>query len=173
MKIRLEEFGYKKIFGIFLVTWFLANIVQAMVMDVISDEAYYALFGQNLAWGYYDHPPLVALLTRASSLLFDGNLGVRFTTVLLQPFVLILIWKTIGFEKPDARKVTTFFIISFSIVMFMAYGVITAPDVPLLFFTALFLYSYKNSWIERSGFPCCCWLCPWRDWFIASIRLFW
>lgn len=144
MKIRLEEFGYKKIFGIFLVTWFLANIVQAMVMDVISDEAYYALFGQNLAWGYYDHPPLVALLTRASSLLFDGNLGVRFTTVLLQPFVLILIWKTIGFEKPDARKVTTFFIISFSIVMFMAYGVITAPDVPLLFFTALFLYSYKK-----------------------------
>jgi hypothetical protein len=144
MKIRLEELGYKKIFGFFLFIWFLINIVQAMLMDVISDEAYYALFGQNLAWGYYDHPPLVALMTRISSCLFNGNLGVRFMTVLLQPFVLILVWKTIGFEKPDITNVTTFFIVSFSIVMFMAYGVITTPDVPLLFFTALFLYSYKK-----------------------------
>ena len=29
-------------------------------------------------------------------------------------------------------------------VMFSAYGFITTPDVPLLFFTALFLYTYKK-----------------------------
>ena len=94
--------------------------------------------------GFYDHPPFVALMTRLSSWLFEGNLGVRFMTVLLQPFALYLIWKTIGFTKADSEKVITFFIVAASVIMFMAYGVITTPDVPLLFFTALFLFSYKK-----------------------------
>ena len=38
------------------------------------------------------------------------------------------------------RDIYTFFIIAASITMFSAYGVITSPDAPLLFFTALFLF---------------------------------
>ncbi len=152
MKVKLEDTGYKKAFVSFLFVWFLINLIQALVMDVISDEAYYALFGQNIDWGFYDHPPFVALMTRVSSWLFDGNLGVRFITVLLQPLALYFIWKTIGFEKADTGKVITFFIVSSSVVMFIAYGFITTPDVPLLFFTALFLFSYKR-FLEHEDLP--------------------
>lgn len=86
---KLEKFGYKKVFYLLLALWFVFNIFQALLMDVISDEAYYGLWGKHLDWGYYDHPPMVALLVKISSLLFNGNLGIRFMTLLLQPITFV------------------------------------------------------------------------------------
>jgi hypothetical protein len=136
--------NYKILFFIMLLAWFLVNLIQAAYTEILSDEAYYALYGKNLAWGYFDHPPMVALLTRLSSLFFKGNLGIRFMTVLLQPLTLLCIWKIIDEQNPDTNKVLLFFIISSSICLFAILGLYTLPDVPLLFFTALFLYSYKR-----------------------------
>jgi hypothetical protein len=123
--------------------WFLVNLIQATYTEVLSDESYYWLYGRYLAWGYFDHPPMVALLIKISSLFFDGNLGIRFMTVLLEIFTLLFIWRIIDDQKPDCEKVYSFFIIAGSICLFQAYGFFTTPDVPLLFFTAFFLYSYK------------------------------
>jgi hypothetical protein len=127
-----------------LLAWFIINLIQAYYTEVLSDEAYYGLYGKHLAWGYFDHPPMVALLIKVSSLFFDGNLGIRFMTVLLELFTLLFIWKIIDDPQPDQYKVFTFFIITGSICLFAAYGFFTTPDAPLLFFTAFFLYSYKK-----------------------------
>ncbi len=134
----------KKIFLALLLVWFTLNLIQALFMEILSDEAYYKLYAEHLDWGYYDHPPMVALMIKASSFFFSGNLGIRFLTVLLQLFTLLLIWMTIENKESGNHKVYTFFIVSGSIFMFTGYGVITAPDAPLLFFTALFLYSYRK-----------------------------
>ncbi len=131
-------------FFIVLAVWFVVNLLQAIFMEVMSDEAYYGLFGKYLAWGYYDHPPMVALLTRLSSVLFTGNLGIRFFTVLLQLGTLIIIWKIIDPGKAGKQNVISFFIIAASISLFSFYGILAAPDGPLLFFTALFLLAYKR-----------------------------
>ena len=144
MKNETSKLGYKQIFCLLCLLWFVINIIQALVMDIISDESYYGLYGKYLDWGYYDHPPMVALWVAISSFFFKGNLGIRFLTVLLQPLTLFLIWKTIDHKNPTVKEVVTFFIISASIVMFSAYGVITTPDAPLLLFTALFIYAYKR-----------------------------
>jgi len=136
--------NYKKTFLLLLLAWFIINLIQAIFTEVLSDEAYYGLWGRYLDWGYFDHPPMVALLTRISSLFFNGNLGIRFMTILLQLGTIILIWKAAGFREPDSQKVIIFFIIAFSISLFSVYGVITSPDAPLLFFTALFLFAYKQ-----------------------------
>lgn len=113
-------------------------------MEILSDEAYYKLFSENLDWGYYDHPPMIALMVRISSFFFAGNLGIRFLTVILQLFTLLFIWMTMENDKPDKQKVHTFYIVSGSIFIFSGYGVLTTPDAPLLFFTAVFLYAYKK-----------------------------
>jgi hypothetical protein len=134
----------RKFFLILLTVWFLINLLQALFMEVMSDESYYRLFGKYLAWGYYDHPPMVALLTRLSSILFTGNLGIRFFTVLMQIGTLIIIWKIIDIENPEKQDVISFFIIAASISLFSMYGFIAAPDGPLLFFTALFLLAYRK-----------------------------
>ena len=73
----------QRLFYILLILWVIADLIQAAFTPLHADEAYYALFGQHLDWGYYDHPPMVALLTALSSTLFKGNLSVRFATTLL------------------------------------------------------------------------------------------
>jgi hypothetical protein len=142
--------NHKILFFIMLLLWFLVNLIQATYTEIISDEAYYALYGKYLAWGYFDHPPMVAVLTKISSLFFKGNLGIRFMTVFLELFTLLFTWKIIDDNKPDNNKVYSFFIISCSVCLFSAYGFFTTPDAPLLFFTAFFLYSYKNYLINET-----------------------
>ena len=133
-----------------LIIWFIINIIQSVVTDIIPDESYYFFYSKELAWGYYDHPPLVALMISISSLLFSNELAVRFLTVLLQLFTLLLIWKTIPDKKESTEDVLAFFGISASIVMFVTYGFVTTPDSPLLFFTALFILSYKRFLVRES-----------------------
>jgi hypothetical protein len=134
----------KRVFLALLMVWFTLNLLQALFMEILSDETYYKIFSEHLDWGYFDHPPMVALMIKVSSFFFSGNLGVRFLTLILQIFTLLLIWITIENRESDNQKVYTFFIVSGSIFIFTGYGVITTPDAPLLFFTALFLYSYKK-----------------------------
>jgi len=132
----------EKRFYLFLLIWMLADLVQAVFTNIHADEAYYALYGQFLAWGYYDHPPMVAVLIYLSHWL-PGALSIRFCTVLLHAVTLLLIWKTIHDERASIRDVNEFFLIASSLFMFVLYGFITTPDAPLLFFVALFFYLYK------------------------------
>ena len=134
----------QKLFCILLVLWMLVDLLQAIFTSVHADEAYYALYGQFLDWGYYDHPPMVALLTAFSGALFKGNLSIRFATVLLHGATVWLIWKTLPHNTLTNKDVWTFFAVAASLVMFSIYGFITTPDVPLLFFTALFFFLYKR-----------------------------
>jgi 4-amino-4-deoxy-L-arabinose transferase-like glycosyltransferase len=45
--------------------------------ELYSDEAYYWMWAQRPAPGYFDHPPLVAWLVAAGAALAPGELGVR------------------------------------------------------------------------------------------------
>ena len=40
-----------------VIVWILA----AAIIPVTQDEAYYFAWAEKLAWGYYDHPPGIAL----------------------------------------------------------------------------------------------------------------
>jgi len=141
---QIIEKDWKQFFLSLLIAWICLNFLQSFFTEIINDEAYYFLYGENLAWGYYDHPPMVGLMIFISKSLFGGNLSIRFMTILLQAATLFLCWKLIEEKLPDPKKVLLFFIISGSLVMFNAYGFFTTPDAPFLFFTALFLCGYKK-----------------------------
>ena len=76
--------------GLFI--WFVVNLLQGIFTEIQEDEAYYALYGEHLAWGYYDHPPMVGLMTFLSSIFFSGTLGVRFFTIVASCLSLFVIW---------------------------------------------------------------------------------
>ncbi|MCX6226728.1 MAG: glycosyltransferase family 39 protein [Bacteroidia bacterium] len=141
---------YKKIFLFLLIVTFVLNLAQALFTGILSDEAYYGLYGANLSWGYFDHPPMVGLLVKLSSLIFSGTLGIRFMSVVVHVFTILLTWKLIEENHPDTRKVAIFFLLVGTSVMFSAYGFVTTPDSPLLFFVALFLYAYRNFLKEKN-----------------------
>ncbi len=154
--------------GIFI--WFVINLLQGIFTEIQEDEAYYALYGVHLAWGYFDHPPMVGLMTFLSSMLFSGTLGVRFFTIIASCLSLWVMWKVAIYNsslsspidssqrtsqhrndmgETDSKLSTLhstllFFTIVFSIVMFNIYGFVTTPDASLILFSALFLLVYQH-----------------------------
>jgi len=132
-----------RIFLICLGILFLLNLTQSYFTELIFDEAYYWHYAQNMAWGYFDHPPMVAFLVKLSSFFFTDELGVRFMSCLMSAGIFIILWALI--DNPKKKDyVLHFFILGLSMTLLNAYGFLTLPDTPLLFFTALFLLVYKK-----------------------------
>jgi 4-amino-4-deoxy-L-arabinose transferase-like glycosyltransferase len=56
---------------LYLIGFFsLLRLLVAFTLELGNDESYYWLYGQELQWNYFDHPPMVALWVR----LFTANL---------------------------------------------------------------------------------------------------
>lgn len=132
-----------KQFYFFLAAIFILNLVQSSFTQLIFDEAYYWYYSQKMAWGYFDHPPMVALLVKLSSFFFNGELGVRFMSCILSAVNIILLWLMIDNPKKN-DYITHYFVLVFSMTLLNAYGFFTLPDTPLLFFTSCFLLTYKH-----------------------------
>ncbi|SIP94541.1 ArnT family glycosyltransferase [Maribacter ulvicola] len=131
-----------KQFYFFLAAIFILNLIQSSFTQLIFDEAYYWYYSQDMAWGYFDHPPMVALLVKISSFFFNGELGVRFMSCVLSAINIILLWLMIDNPKKN-DYIKHFFVLVFSMTLLNAYGFFTLPDTPLLFFTSCFLLTYK------------------------------
>lgn len=129
----------------FLFLLFCLNIFQSILTPIARDEAYYWMFGQNLDWGYFDHPPMVALMTYLGNLFFQGELGVRLITVFLSVGFAYIIWLLVPNEiRQKQHTVTIFSILFLANPLFNIYGFITTPDMPLLFFSAAYLYVFQR-----------------------------
>ena len=132
-------------FNLFLTGALLINLLQSYLTPITKDEAYYWRWSQHLDWGYFDHPPMVALLIKLSSFFFSDEMGVRFATVVLSILTAKIIWELIPVEKKlHKNSELLFFIILFSSPVFNIFSFITTPDTPLLLFSALYLLAIKK-----------------------------
>jgi hypothetical protein len=132
-------------FNLFLLGFILLNILQSYFTPLIPDEAYYWVYSHHLDWGYFDHPPMVALIIKIGSLLFNNELGVRFMSIILNAFMVLIIWQLIPKKNKEHKYAEIlFFGILFSIPLFHVYSFITTPDTPLLFSFALYLFALKK-----------------------------
>lgn len=130
-----------------LAAWFLLNLLQAIFTELFHDEAYYWMFSQNLAWGYAEHAPLIAVLVRLTSWI-PGEIGVRLFPVLLSTGTLYLMT-----QIAQPKNLALWFLLILSVVGLHIGAFFTAPDAPLVFFTALFFFFYqkfleKESWLH-------------------------
>ena len=53
----------------------LAHAAVVSRYGIFRDELYYVACARHLAWGYVDHPPAIALLTRGELALFGGSVA--------------------------------------------------------------------------------------------------
>ena len=135
--------GADRLVLLWLGVWGIANLVQAGFTELANDEAYYHMFAERLAWGYFDHPPVTALLVWAGERLFGGELGVRFFFTVLQPLYLWILWRLIRPADAGRRDAALFVVVSAATLMLQLYGFIAVPDGPLMFTAALFLLTFK------------------------------
>lgn len=142
--------------GFWLLIWGVLDLLCALFCEIHADEAYYRLYGQFLDWGYFDHPPVVGLMTAISGALVPEtslmlkNLSVRLVTVLIHMATVYVVWKTIEEKVRNSPSFLFYFLlVAASIPMFCAYGFMTTPDAPLLFFAAVFYYAYRKFTTDR------------------------
>jgi hypothetical protein len=138
-------------FALFLLAWGLLNIVQARLTPLENDEAYYWMYSKYLAWGYFDHPPMIALMIKSGYFFFHNELGVRIITVLSQLIALSVIWVLTDEEKRrEKENILFFFMLVIILPICNIFGFIATPDVPLILFTTIFLLSYKRFLVKDS-----------------------
>ncbi|RVT98191.1 glycosyltransferase family 39 protein [Mucilaginibacter limnophilus] len=125
----------------FLFLWTALNILQACTLELHADEAYYWMYSRLLDWGYFDHPPMVALFIRPGDIIIHNQLGLRLINILSSTATLYLLWLIAKKYKANALW---FILIAGGMFTLHIYGFITTPDGPLLFFTALFFYAYQK-----------------------------
>ncbi|HLF47097.1 MAG TPA: glycosyltransferase family 39 protein [Chitinophagaceae bacterium] len=124
---------------IFYSTWLLLALAQSFSTELIADEAYYWVYSRFPAWGYFDHPPMIAMLIKGGYAVFQSELGVRLLCVLLSVFTI-----SITESLTDRKNPFLFYTIVLSIGTLQIAGFLAVPDTPLLFFTALFFYCYRH-----------------------------
>ena len=137
---------------LFYLGWLLLGLIQAANTELLDDEAYYWVFSQHLDWGYFDHPPMTALLIRAGYWIFPNELGVRLLCVFLSTGTIWLLEKMTLRENPRL-----FYSIALSMIVLQVGGMLAIPDIPLLFFTALFFRRY-GLFLSESTWKNTCWL---------------
>jgi hypothetical protein len=130
-----------KLIWYFLLAWTILNAVQAYTLEIHADEAYYWLYSRFLDWGYYDHPPMVAIFIRIGDSLVHSEFGLRLMTVISSTLSLYVLWLII---KKYAVEAKWFVLVVSGIFIFHIYGFMTTPDAPLFLFTVLFYFIYQK-----------------------------
>ena len=79
---------------ILILALFILRGIMAAQLPLSADEAYYWLWSQHPAAGYFDHPPMIAWLIRAGTFVFgDTPFGVRFAGLVLSLPATWFVWR--------------------------------------------------------------------------------
>jgi 4-amino-4-deoxy-L-arabinose transferase-like glycosyltransferase len=130
------------------------RLVAAALTPITFDEAYYWMWSKSLAGGYYDHPPMVAYVIRAGTMIAgDNELGVRLVSILLALPMSYAVYRTAAILFGGVRVASTSAIL-LNVTLMAAVGtLIVTPDAPLLvassfvlFFLAKVLETGRGAW---------------------------
>ena len=137
------------------------RLFAAFLIDLIPQETYYWNYAIHPALSYFDHPPMVAWVIRIGySVLGKTEIGVRIGGIALTLLSTGLLYSLgrLWFNQKAGLWAALLFQL---VPLFLTYGILITPDVPLVFFWLLTLY-----WVSlavRDGRP---WL-----WYLAGAAL--
>ncbi len=127
------------LFNSLILFWIISNVILSYFLDLAPDEAYYWVWSNYLSFGYFDHPPLIALSIKIGYLIFKNELGVRILTIILTTISIIILYRMIK-QKDEIL----FVLLISSNLLLNAGGFIAVPDGLLVFSESLFFYSLRN-----------------------------
>ncbi|MFO0851204.1 MAG: glycosyltransferase family 39 protein [Gemmataceae bacterium] len=108
-------------------------LALAGTLPPLDDELYYWCWAQQLQLSYFDHPPMTALLIRASTTLFgDSVLALRLPACLTTLVMLAVV----GHLVTRPRELLPLVICT---PLFTFGAILITPDTPLLLFWSLYL----------------------------------
>jgi 4-amino-4-deoxy-L-arabinose transferase-like glycosyltransferase len=119
-----------------------SRLVAAAWTPLTFDEAYYWMWSKHLAFGYYDHPPMVALVIRlGTAIAGDTELGVRLVSILLALPMSFAVYRAAEILFGGTRLAATATIL-LNVTLMAAVGtMIVTPDAPLLVASCFVLFA--------------------------------
>ncbi|MGD9709811.1 MAG: ArnT family glycosyltransferase [Halothiobacillaceae bacterium] len=142
-----------------LVTAYRASVLAGSGLSLYVDEAYYWGWAQQLDWGYYSKPPLIAvLIALTTSLCGDGVFCVKLGALLVYPITTFLVFR-LGEVLFDARTglwAAALFLLMPGVALS---NLIISTDVLLLLFWTLGLWAFVRA-LETDA---------WRHWLLVGL----
>jgi len=123
-------------------------------IELIPDEAYYWGWSNYLSFGYYDHPPMVAIFIAISTAIVgETEQGIRLAAI-LSGLGITLISYRLGYSLFQSPRVGIYSAVFFNLILIFSLGsVIITPDTPLILFFALsLLFIYRAIWESKPYF---------------------
>ena len=135
------------IFFGFVAFIFALNLFIGSQIELSFDEAYYWVYSEHLAWGYYDHPPMVALFIRLGTFVFGNTeLAVRFFFNIFSCLSLLLLFYT-----NKERDYINFILLFLSFPLLTFAGILALPDGALVFFATSYFFILKK-YIDKDSY---------------------
>jgi len=126
-----------------------ARLLAAAFVPISPDEAYYFAWSRFPAWGYYDHPPMVAWWIAASTALFgNAPFGIRVATALsaIPTSVAVYFTGKALFDEAVAKRGVLWLNVT---LLVGVGGFLATPDAPSVMFWALATWAFAE--VVRSG----------------------
>ncbi len=139
----------------------LIRLVAMCIVPLIPEEAYYWMYGQNPQLSYYDHPPMVAWVIRAGTMLLgDTEIGVRLFGALLSITSSLLMYRFAQLWF-DARTALASAVLILILPVYFGIGFVAPMDSALCFFWLTCLLAVSFAFKRNQG----------RWWYLAGIAL--
>ncbi len=130
---------------------FLFRLAYGSYLGILPDEAYYWDWSRNLAFGYFDHPPLIAYLIAFSRMIFGETvLGVRFMMWVCTLCASVISYVVLKKYVSRPSSLVLWAVLSNGVLLFGIGSLLATPDIPLVFFWSVSVLAAYNA-IFRSS----------------------
>ncbi|HHL43100.1 MAG TPA: glycosyltransferase family 39 protein [Hellea balneolensis] len=114
----------------------------ASPLNLHGDEAQYWAWSQQLDWGYFSKPPMIAWVIAATTSVFGhAEWGVRISSILIHPLTAYLIYRTGRFVFNERTGVWAALVYFLMPAVWLSSGIVST-DVPLLLFWVIALNGF-------------------------------
>jgi hypothetical protein len=141
-----------KILSLIVVATIIRCII-ALTIELGNDEVYYITYARHLQWNYFDHPPMVALLIKLTTLNLEltNDFFIRLGPIFLGAVNTYLIYAITKKIKNEKSGLIAALLFTSSIYSSIIAGIFIMPDAPQLFFWIGSLYFLANIISSREG----------------------
>lgn len=133
-----------------LAWWWVTLFIKLLIVSfspMTSDENYYWVWAQNLSLSYFDHPPFVAWLFKVGSYLPEFML--KWPALFLGHLALLIWGRFLVLKGFTATQVRSWYLLAVLAPLVGMSAMVLTPDLPLMFFYALSLYSFDRAINEK------------------------
>lgn len=152
---------YFRLFVYLILLLTLFRLLIAPMFNLVPQEAYYWLYIQRPALGYFDHPPICSYTIGLFTGLFgDNEFAVRFGMIIYSigtATFLFLLARNIFKNNSLAYRTVIFLNLT---IFYNIHSIVATPDAPLLFFWSGAMFFFYKALFEKERY---------FDWIIAGV----